>query len=1409
VRAVRSLCKHRGVTRRLPVLVACGATALATVLSVATAPTPAAAQTAPTPAPNPTMPDSCGTNVTLVLDASGSIQSSDAVSTVRNAGEAFLDALADTGSFARVTQFATLTQQLAPQTEVTTASLQSGGVFRQAIDGYYNPQPPRPSGVTIHRYDGSGDPASASNWTESNSSIQYTNWDASLDQAGAVQIRPTQLVVYVTDGDPTAYNFDQAGDPFPADDVGMNTDKDQAAAVTINRAIEEANQIKTGGTRMLAVGVGSAVTGNQASIDRLVQIAGPQTVTDQTIGTITSINQVDVALVKDFDKLAQFLRAVVSQLCSPSLTIRKLAQTSDDADYVPAAGWQFTTTPTVAGGTFQWILPDSDAAQRVRCGNPTNPDDQAPRTCPTNASGLANFQWEPDPSTAASSAAIVETVQPDYTAGRPGADNDWTCKFKDITGAVTTESGELTNNGFTLDVDPQDIITCEVYNSFDYAPDIDVVKVDDPIQVRGDLAPPANTVTSTFTVTNPGNTPLDSVTVTDTRCTPLYQSGDTNGDGRLDTDETWIYTCTRNLTTTPGDDPVVIPNTVVATGTAPDNQTVIATDEAEVTVYAPDISITKSADPAEIPVGVDTPVTYTYEVENTGNMTLTDVTVTDAGGTATCAPVTPASVATLAPDATATFTCTTTHNPADATVTFEDTDTVTGDPIFPDGTAAPPAVTDSDDAVVTATDPEITLDKTADPTLVVAGADVTYTYVVNNSGELPLVIPGQPATRDGWVVDDIGPTGTCGPTVYQGGDEENDFVLAPGEVWTYTCTTTLSGDQNTVVNTASVTGQPQPGGPTVTDRDPAEVEVVTASMDVEKTSVRPVVLDPDAPAIAGPDVPLRAPAVYDILVSNTGTTVIRDVAVQDTFPLQGGDTCTVTPVVTGGGTNAGDADSNGNLDPGEVWQYECVMSPTVGEPPNRFLTKADADVPPGNQPAAPSPVTDTVTASGEAFETPDGQPIGPIELETPAVTAQVEVISPNVTLAKTPCAAGDGGALDCRDDLLVRPDSDVTYRYLVSTTGDSPIRPLTGVDDTCAPVEYVTGDANGDGLINPGPPAEAWEYRCTTTVGTSDVTNTAVIGVIGPLGNGYLASATAAVRVFDPAISLAKTVSQHLVPAGTTVTYGFEVTNTGTIGIPADLVLADVRLGDVSRPSNPGCARPAFVGGDANGDGVLQTDEVWTYRCSGVIDDPTVDLATVVGTDVQGGLVADFDAAFVQPFHPAITVTKTASPTTLPPSGGAVTYTYEVRNTGDVPLADVASRITDDTCKPVTYVSGDLDGDGLLDTPNSIFEDAADETWIFTCTTTLTTTTTNTVIVPGTPVDPGGTPLCAAPNAADLARSTTPCDAAASGSATVTVTPGKLPATGNSGSRQTMVLGALLILGGLGLLALRRRRPTR
>jgi len=83
------------------------------------------------PAPNPQVSETCGINVTLILDASGSVSQAHAVENVRDSARAFLEALADTNSTARVIDFGTVARVSAARSNVTTASLQEGGVFAE------------------------------------------------------------------------------------------------------------------------------------------------------------------------------------------------------------------------------------------------------------------------------------------------------------------------------------------------------------------------------------------------------------------------------------------------------------------------------------------------------------------------------------------------------------------------------------------------------------------------------------------------------------------------------------------------------------------------------------------------------------------------------------------------------------------------------------------------------------------------------------------------------------------------------------------------------------------------------------------------------------------------------------------------------------------------------------------------------------------------------------------------------------------------------------------------------------------------------------------------------------------------------------------------------------------------------
>jgi hypothetical protein len=85
----------------------------------------------------------------------------------------------------------------------------------------------------------------------------------------------------------------------------------------------------------------------------------------------------------------------------------------------------------------------------------------------------------------------------------------------------------------------------------------------------------------------------------------------------------------------------------------------------------------------------------------------------------------------------------------------------------------------------------------------------------------------------------------------------------------------------------------------------------------------------------------------------------------------------------------------------------------------------------------------------------------------------------------------------------------------------------------------------------------------------------------------------------------------------------------------------------------------------------------------------------------------------VAPAAPRIALAVSASPTSLTGSG-SVTYTYTVTNPGSVALSGVS--VSDTTCSPATYVSGDTNKDGVLE---------PGETWTYTCSTALAVTSTD------------------------------------------------------------------------------------
>ena len=200
----------------------------------------------------------------------------------------------------------------------------------------------------------------------------------------------------------------------------------------------------------------------------------------------------------------------------------------------------------------------------------------------------------------------------------------------------------------------------------------------------------------------------------------------------------------------------------------------------------------------------------------------------------------------------------------------------------------------------------------------------------------------------------------------------------------------------------------------------------------------------------------------------------------------------------------------------------------------------------------------------------------------------------------------------------------VTYNYTVTDIGgQQALENVSVVDDKCTPVQYISGDANNNGKLDVN---ETWHYSCTTNLANT-TTNTAI--ATGYSDDGYhntaLATAIATVVVGTPVVSggtaatNATTTTTAVLPApllnvvkvpniltalpygGGNIIYTYTVTNPGIVPVQ-DVVLTDNACVPVSAPT-----------GDTNNNGVLDTNETWTYTCTTNVPVSTASVATVKG----------------------------------------------------------------------------------------------------------------------------------------------------------------------------------------------------
>jgi uncharacterized protein with FMN-binding domain len=114
-------------------------------------------------------------------------------------------------------------------------------------------------------------------------------------------------------------------------------------------------------------------------------------------------------------------------------------------------------------------------------------------------------------------------------------------------------------------------------------------------------------------------------------------------------------------------------------------------------------------------------------------------------------------------------------------------------PLPPDTNLDAPVTVEANAGVwAYARSPQLALTTSVSPTVVTPGSKITYSYTVSNLS--------QDTSFTGVTVTDD----KCPNVVYKTGDTNNDKQLSVGEVWTYSCSTTILKDQQ---NNAKVTAK--------------------------------------------------------------------------------------------------------------------------------------------------------------------------------------------------------------------------------------------------------------------------------------------------------------------------------------------------------------------------------------------------------------------------------------------------------------------------------------------------------------------------------------------------------------------------------------------------------------------------
>ncbi len=592
-------------------------------------------------------------------------------------------------------------------------------------------------------------------------------------------------------------------------------------------------------------------------------------------------------------------------------------------------------------------------------------------------------------------------------------------------------------------------------------------------------------------------------------------------------------------------------------------------------VQTPGVTLTKTPAPDTFTAANDL-ITYTLTLTNTGNVTLTSPTITDPGTGVTGLTCDPAPTP-FAPGAS--LTCHASHLITAADVTAGSfANTAHGSALFG-------AVPYSDDDTATVRLRQVTLAKTAAPSTYSSVNDlITYSYTITNTGNVSL-----PATQYSVTDDHIASPFDCGASV----------ALAPGGTVTCSASYTITQadiDNGSVTNHATASG----GGltsneatATVTGPEPAPaISLAKTAAPSTYSSVNDLI-------------------TYSYTITNTGNVSLpaTQYSVTDDHIASPFD-CGASVALAPGGT------------------VTCSASYTI--------TQADIDN---------GSVTNHATASGGGLTSNEA---------TATVTGPEP--APAISLAKTAAPSTYSSVNDL-----------ITYSYTITNTGNVslPATQYSVTDDHIA----SPFDCGASVALAPGGTVTC---SASYTITQADIDNGSVTNHATASGGGLTSNeATATVTGPEPApaISLAKTAAPSTYSSvNDLITYSYTITNTGNVSLPATQY--SVTDDHIASPFDCGASVALAPGGTV------------TCSASYTITQADIDNGSVTNhaTASGGGLTSNEATATVtgpEP-APAISLAKTAAPSTYSSVNDLITYSYTITNTGNVSLPATQYSVTDD-----------------------------------------------------------------------------------------------------------------------------------